>query len=186
MEESLSNPRVMSIDFSDSKNSNGSLYKTRNFCSDPVVSLIPCKVKTVADQRIDLRKLNLNPVRATEKDLALRDSSLKKNTAFVRKIVSVWRWSAVLIIRDTPLPCRGKFPVIWAEGCGSSCCQERPSISSSLSSSAKENVQWSTARFCVEWHQITELVEVHFGDLPSHRRGEIQTQRCQFPRSGEW
>ena len=60
--------------------------------SHRVFSFFACEAKTVADQRLDLRKFNLNPVRATEKDLALRDSSLKKNTAFVRKIVSFFHF----------------------------------------------------------------------------------------------
>lgn len=46
--------------------------------------------KTPSEIRAELRRENLAPTRASENAFALRDSSLKKNTAFVRKIVRTY------------------------------------------------------------------------------------------------
>ncbi|XP_022708437.1 regulator of nonsense transcripts 2-like [Varroa jacobsoni] len=58
------------------------------------------KGKTFGGIRSELRRENLAPVRATENALALRDSSLKKNTAFVRKIKTFSEAQQLSVLND--------------------------------------------------------------------------------------
>ncbi|OQR76894.1 regulator of nonsense transcripts 2-like [Tropilaelaps mercedesae] len=58
------------------------------------------KAKTLAEVRAELRLENLAPVRATENALALRDSSLKKNTSFVRKIKTYSEAQQTSVLND--------------------------------------------------------------------------------------